>query len=167
MKYSRTDFHRRNFLRASGVAVALPLFESRVQATTHSPEVVPDSAAESPQRMVCIGNPYGMIPDDFFPTESGPKYTLPKLLKPLERHRDEFTVFSNFDHGYTGGHRVVDTFLTGIKTIDARASVTAIFRSINWLRNSWGLRPDSRPSTSGWGVAAKCAGPGLESTCRS
>jgi hypothetical protein len=64
-----------------------------------------------------------MVPEDFFPIQAGKTYTASTLLQPLQRHRDEFTVFSNFDHGYTGGHRVVDTFLTGIKTIDAKAAV--------------------------------------------
>ena len=122
MKKSRTNFHRRNFLRASGVAVALPLFESRIQAAADPETVSAVEDATGAKRMVCVGNPYGMIPDDFFPQQSGRNYTAPQLLKPLERHRDQFTVFSNFDHGYTGGHRVVDTFLTGIKTIDAKAA---------------------------------------------
>jgi hypothetical protein len=122
MKKPRTNFHRRNFLRASGVAVALPLFESRIQAAGDPETVSAVEDATEPKRMVCVGNPYGMIPDDFFPKQPGRNYTAPQLLKPLERHRDQFTVFSNFDHGYTGGHRVVDTFLTGIKTIDAKAA---------------------------------------------
>lgn len=63
-----------------------------------------------------------MIPEEFFPKQAGRNYKPPTLLKPLESHRDDFTVFSNFDHGYTGGHRVVDTFLTGIKTIDSKAA---------------------------------------------
>ncbi len=76
-----------------------------------------------PMRLVCIGNPYGLIPEDFFPKQAGRNYEMPRLLKPLESHRDDFTVFSNFDHGYSGGHRVVDTFLTGIKTIDAKSAI--------------------------------------------
>lgn len=115
-----TNFQRRNFLRASGVAVALPLFESR---TAHATTISSPRRETEPARLVCVGNPYGMIPDDFFPAQAGRNYDAPMLLKPLERHRDGFTVFSNFDHGYSGGHRVVDTFLTGIKTIDAKAAV--------------------------------------------
>lgn len=121
MTRSKTDFQRRDFLRASGVAVALPLFESKsgaIAEAADAPQKETDSA-----RMVCVGNPYGLIPEEFFPKQAGRNYQIPPLLKPLERHRNEFTVFSNFDHGYTGGHRVVDTFLTGVKTIDAKASL--------------------------------------------
>ncbi len=115
-----TDTGRRSFLRASGVVVALPLFESQIRDSVAN-EMSPGNDSE-PMRLVCIGNPYGMIPDDFFPEQSGRDYEITPLLKPLERHRNDFTVFSNLDHGYSGGHRVVDTFLTGIKTIDAKAS---------------------------------------------
>lgn len=122
MATHQTDFvQRRAFLRASGVAVALPLFESRVAtAATLPTSLEPD---REPNRLICVGNPYGMIPEEFFPIQSGRDYQSTSLLKPLERHRDDFTVFSNFDHGYTGGHRVVDTFLTGIKTIDSKSAV--------------------------------------------
>ena len=120
MKPTPTETGRRNFLRATGVAVALPLFESQIQPAIARQPV--SNSDQEPMRMVCVGNPYGMIPDEFFPKQSGRDYKTTSLLKPLERHRDDFTVFSNFDHGYSGGHRVVDTFLTGVKTIDAKAS---------------------------------------------
>lgn len=40
---------------------------------------------------------------------------MPDTLKPLERHRDDFTVFSNLDHGISGGHACVPTLLNGIR----------------------------------------------------
>ncbi len=111
---------------ASGVAVALPMLDSRPDQRAMA-GCLPQTATEAQssqqaRRLVCIGNPYGMIPDDFFPHEIGFDYQTPLLLKPLEKHRRDFTLFSNLDHGYTGGHRIVDTFLTGIKTSDANAA---------------------------------------------
>ena len=70
-------------------------------------------------RLVCAGNPLGMLPDAFFPRENGADYQLPELLRPLERHRADFTVFSHLDHDVTGGHRGVHAFLSGIKDQDA------------------------------------------------
>ena len=49
-------------------------------------------------RMVCIGLEYGMHPEGFFPKETGRNYTMPELLKPLERLRQDFTIFSHLDH---------------------------------------------------------------------
>ena len=33
----------------------------------------------------------------------------------MEKHRRDFTIFSNLDHGLTGGHACVPTFLNGIR----------------------------------------------------
>ena len=70
-------------------------------------------------RLVCVGNPLGMLPEAFFPGQTGSGYTPPPLLEPLERHRRRFSVFSHLDHGVSGGHRGVHAFLSGIKDQDA------------------------------------------------
>lgn len=69
------------------------------------------------KRMVCLSNNYGVYQKAFFPdqNQSGRKYDLPPTLKALEKHRNDFTVFSNLDHGLTGGHACVPTFLNGIR----------------------------------------------------
>ncbi len=107
---------RRQFLRFAGVSLALPFLESfkpRARAASNS---VPEF-----KRLVCVGNPYGMIPERFFPEQTGFDYEMPVLLESMEDHRRDFTIYSNLDHGVSGGHRVVDTFLTAVKTIDAPA----------------------------------------------
>ncbi len=70
--------------------------------------------------MVCIGNEFGMYPGAFWPKATGRDYEMTQLLKPLESHRDDFTLFSHLDHGHKGGHFAVHTFLTGVKSADAR-----------------------------------------------
>jgi len=70
---------------------------------------------KSVKRMVCLSNNYGIYQKAFFPTEAGRDYGLPPTLQPLEKHREDFTVFSNLDHGLTGGHACVPTFLNGIR----------------------------------------------------
>ncbi len=99
---------RRTFLRGAGVAIALPALESLSATTT-----------PAPMRMVCVGNPLGMLPEAFFPTDTGQGYALPPLLEPLKRHRKDFTVFSHLDHDVSGGHRGIHSFLSGIKDQDA------------------------------------------------
>ena len=61
-----------------------------------------------------------MIPERFFPTGSGANYALSPLLQPLSAHQRDFTIFSNLDHGVTGGHRTAHTFLSGIRIKDAK-----------------------------------------------
>ncbi|MEM7477976.1 MAG: DUF1552 domain-containing protein [Planctomycetota bacterium] len=101
---------RRAFLCGAGVAIALPVFESmmgRGEAAGRSDKRV--------KRMICLSNNYGVYQKAFFPTSGGRDYELPPTLKPLEKHREDFTVFSNLDHGLTGGHACVPTFLNGIR----------------------------------------------------
>lgn len=99
---------RRTFLRGLGLSVALPLFEREAHAVT-------DTTA--PMRMVCVANPLGFIPDVFFPSQAGRDYKTTPLLAPLPR--DKFTVFSNLDHGVSGGHSGVHAFLSGIRDNEA------------------------------------------------
>ena len=57
------NLHRRTFLRAAGVAMALPLFDA-----FGAPERVRAAAAgRVPRRMVCINTPLGLHPPFFFP----------------------------------------------------------------------------------------------------
>jgi hypothetical protein len=105
---------RRSFLKAAGVCIALPALESlpRVSAAEKSPEL--------PRKMVCIGNEFGMYLGAFWPKSVGAEYEMTTLLKPLEAHRRDFTVFSHLDHGLKGGHFTVHTFLSGVKSVEAR-----------------------------------------------
>lgn len=104
------SFDRRTTLRGAGVALALPVFESslpQAHARTQTSKPV--------KRLICLSNNYGVYQKAFFPETAGSDYEIPTTLKPLERHRKDFTVFSNLDHGLTGGHACVPTFLNGIR----------------------------------------------------
>jgi hypothetical protein len=70
-------------------------------------------------RLVCVGNPLGMLPEAFFPAETGPDYATPESLRALDHLRKDFTVFSHLDHDVSGGHRAVHAFLCGIRDQDA------------------------------------------------
>lgn len=69
--------------------------------------------------MVSVANPFGMLPDGFFPENSGELKELPFLLKPLTEHTGDFTVFSHLDHGVSGGHIGCHSFLTGMRDVEA------------------------------------------------
>lgn len=104
------SFDRRTTLRGAGVALALPVFESSL------PQAHAKTQTSKPvKRLICLSNNYGVYQKAFFPETGGSDYEIPTTLKPLERHRKDFTVFSNLDHGLTGGHACVPTFLNGIR----------------------------------------------------
>lgn len=115
MKYP--DPARRRFLKASGIAIALPPMSSLGGASTAGASTTPE---EKPVRMVCVGNEFGMYPGAFWPDSNGDQYELTPLLQPLAKHRSDFTLFSHLDHGLKGGHFAVHTFLTGVKSNEAR-----------------------------------------------
>lgn len=71
------------------------------------------------KRFVCLSNNYGVYQKAFFPDpgQSGKDYNMPETLKGLEKHREDFTVFSNLDHGFTGGHQGVPVLLSGVRPV--------------------------------------------------
>lgn len=103
---------RRTMLRGSGVAIALPMLEAMTP-----PGRADAKSQESVKRFVCLSNNYGVYRKAFFPSadQPGRKYDMPETLKPLERHRDDLTVFSNLDHGNTIGHQGVPVLLSGVR----------------------------------------------------
>jgi hypothetical protein len=110
----RTPLNRRTFLRGTGVAIALPMLEAMIpggRAATKLKQPV--------KRFVCLSNNYGVYQKAFFPdpSQSGTGYDMPETLKGLEKHREDFTVFSHLDHGFTGGHRGVPVLLSGVRPV--------------------------------------------------
>jgi len=62
-----------------------------------------------------------MNPGGFFPEKTGADYQLPALLRPLEPHQKELTIFSNLDHpGVGGGHGCSNTLLNGVELKDVK-----------------------------------------------
>lgn len=100
---------RRKFLRGSGVAMALPLLEAMRPAFLRAAE--PDK----PHRMLAVCNNLGLIPEKFFPdaAQTGKGYALSPYLEELQKHREDFTVFSGVWHpDVDGGHPADICFLT-------------------------------------------------------
>ena len=104
--------NRRHFLRGAGACLALPFLESFTRGAEKAPTA---------QRLVCVANPFGMIRDSFFPEEAGYAAALPESLKSLEAWRGKFTVLSNLDHGFGGGHGATHAFLSGVRQSEMAA----------------------------------------------
>ena len=102
---------RRTFLRASGVALAVPMLE------TMQP-VFARAASASPRRMVSICNTLGLYSEAWFPQTSGSDYAASEYLKHLDHHRERYTVLSNLSHAEQSGrqaHNSEITWLTSAK----------------------------------------------------
>ena len=106
--------NRRHVLKSAGVTLALPLLESLGHRAFAATKVA------RPTRMVCIGNMLGYYQPAFWPTKTGRGYDLPHLLKPLAEHQKDFTLFQGLDHGHKGGHFAIHSYLSGVRTMDAK-----------------------------------------------
>jgi hypothetical protein len=100
---------RRAVLRGAGAALALPWLEAMTPTGAR--------AASTPPRVPRMGIFYfgtGMNMREFYPQGFGGDAELSRILKPLEPHRDQFTVLSGtwLEHG--GGHDGAYPFSTSI-----------------------------------------------------
>lgn len=101
---------RRNFLRAAGVAVALPCLDVFAARAGEKKD-------EQRRRMILICAPLGFYSPNFFPEKTGKEYEVTPYLELLQEHRADFTVISGLFHpGTTSGfaHQATASFLTGV-----------------------------------------------------
>src|SRR5262245_56071259 len=109
--------NRRQFLRATGVALALPAlayFTPRLRAG--------EQPTPPPRRLVCICTPLGLHAPNFFPEKSGADYELTPYLETLKEFKNDFTVISGLSHPDVGSsHDSGYSFLTGAPHPEIRA----------------------------------------------
>jgi len=123
MKISFSSIDRRKFLRGTGVALALPWFESFTEFANGA------KRNTDCKRLACFYMPDGIpVPreDDpafndwsWFPHGRGKDFTFTKCLEPLEPIRDDVTVLGGLSHPSARsihGHSNADQFLTGAPT---------------------------------------------------
>lgn len=109
---TRRAMSRRRFLRGAGTALALPFLESMISPFARAAGT-PLAPGAKPRRMLAICNNLGLLPDQFFPTETGKGYKLSPYLEQLKEHREDFSVFSGVSHpNVDGGHPADICFLT-------------------------------------------------------
>ncbi|MEK6235527.1 MAG: DUF1552 domain-containing protein [Planctomycetales bacterium] len=160
--------NRRTFLRASGVAVGLPLLE----ATRPAVAAGSGSASVSPKRrMVAVNVGLGLHGPNIVPNQAGRDYELTPYLKALGQFRSDFTFISGTSHpGVGGGHQSGKSFLTsakhpnsagfrnsisldqlaaeklGAETRFASLSLTTSGPGLSWSRSGVEVPAEARPS---------------------
>ncbi len=103
---------RRHFLQSSTALIALPVLESlgfRRFASAATP-------AAPPKRLVFLGFGWGITEPTWYPDikKPGADYELPLGLKPLERHKADFSVVQGLWNKYSNeGHWGSTMWLTG------------------------------------------------------
>ena len=146
---------RRQFLRAAGVSIALPLLARDVEAGVGEP------AADAPTRMVCLCTGFGLHSEYFVPQTEGRDYETSPYLKLLAGRRDDFTVFSGLSHPEVdGGHSSEMSFLTAAPHPSAPSFRNTISLDQYAVRE---LAPDTRfpfltLTTGGGGLSWTAAG---------
>src|SRR5882672_8393867 len=92
---TRRALSRRRFLRGAGILLSLPWLDAMQPAFAALAESgAATTPGGKPRRMLGICNNLGLLPDRFFPKESGRDYALSPYLEILKEHRNDFTVFS-------------------------------------------------------------------------
>lgn len=112
---TRSPLSRRKFLRGAGILLSLPLLEAMTPAFAAVAKRTASDGTPGGKRRRFFGicNNLGLLPDHFFPKQSGRDYPLPPYLEILRDHRDDFTVFSGVWHpDVDGGHPADNCFLT-------------------------------------------------------
>jgi BMFP domain-containing protein YqiC len=112
---TRPALSRRKFLRGAGILLSLPLLDAMTPAfaTVSKRIAAATTPGGKPRRFLGICNNLGLLPEHFFPKDSGRDYALSPYLEVLKEQRDDFTVFSGVWHpDVDGGHPADNCFLT-------------------------------------------------------
>jgi len=108
----KTSFSRRHFLQSSTAIIALPFLDSlgfRRLASAAAP-------ATPPKRLLFLGFGWGITESTWYPDIKNPgqDYVLPEGLKPLTRHKADFSVVQNLTNKFSNeGHWGSTMWLTG------------------------------------------------------
>ena len=102
------QIHRRTALKSLGSLISLPFLEAMLPVRGARA-----ARAKIPSRMACFYFGTGMNMRQFEPKDEGRDFTFTRILKPLEKHRKDMTVFSGTWLEFGGGHTGDYTFLTG------------------------------------------------------
>jgi Protein of unknown function (DUF1552) len=164
MGHSRQLLHRRHFLRASGVSVALPFLAGLSRSSRGAESKVK-------RRFVAINLGLGFLASNFSPPTAGRDYETTKYLQLLQDFRSQFTVISGMSHpNVDGGHHAERSFLTaaphpgspsfknsisvdqlaaesiGLQTRYASLALTTGGLGLSWSRSGVEIPAISRPS---------------------
>ena len=109
--------HRRTFLRAAGVSLALPWLDAFAPTRALGAETEP-----ARRRMVCICTPLGLHEPNLLPQTPGKEYERTPYLEELNDLRGDFSVISGLSHpGINNGHDSIFSMLTSAPHPELRA----------------------------------------------
>ena len=91
---TKKHLSRRTFLKGAGVAVALPLLDSMVPAST----AMAQTAANPRTRFGAIYFPHGATMDKWTPAKDGTNFEFSEILQPLEPFRNQVNIISDLSH---------------------------------------------------------------------
>ncbi|MGP8235717.1 MAG: DUF1552 domain-containing protein [Limisphaerales bacterium] len=98
-------------MRGAGIVLSLPLLDAMLPGFARAADA--DSPDPRPRRMLAICNNLGLVPDNFFPAQTGRGYAPSPYLEILREYQDDLTVFSGVSHpDVDGGHPADICFLT-------------------------------------------------------
>ena len=103
------EVNRRTFLRASGVALALPFLESTTLAR---------AATQPPLRMVNVCATLGLYADSWFPKAAGADYQPSEYLAYIDQFRDHYTLFSGLGHANQTGRQAHNSEITWLTSAE-------------------------------------------------
>src|SRR3954462_1671126 len=106
--------NRRTLLKGVGAAIALPALDAMLPALAATGKNVNQA-----RRVAVVYVPNGIIMKDWKLAETGKDFTFTRILKPLERFREDITVLSGLanhaaEKARGGGHaKATGSFLSG------------------------------------------------------
>ena len=142
---------RRKFLRGAGILLSLPLLNAMTPVFAGVARSAANAALTpggKPRRMFGICNNLGLVPDQFFPKQSGRDYALSPCLEALKECRNDFTVFSGVSHPEVDGGIRRTTASSPPRRIRAAPASATPSRSTNTLASASGISRASRRSRS-------------------
>lgn len=162
----RWRMHRRTFLQAAGVSIALPWLEAMGAQSTSVTNAGRLTPAEIPRR-VYFSNWGFFEAGAATPKDTGVNYTLSPTLSPLARYKSDFTLLTGM-RAFSGGHHQQPCLLTGMNTptngvklvsvdqqiadfYQGQTRVPSLVLSINrmptlsWSRNQTPINPETSP----------------------
>lgn len=131
MFITKKHLSRRTVLRGAGAAIALPLLDSMIPAST----ALAQTAAAPKTRLGCIYIPHGVTMDKWTPATTGKGFELTEILSPLAGVRDHVCVVSGLTHepvapwpgedsgGANNHNRAGAVFLTGAHPVKGNRAV--------------------------------------------
>lgn len=108
----RSPIHRRTFLRAGAVSLALPFLNGMLP---RSLSAAPSKQDSGPKRLILVARNLGLHAPFLFPESAGLQYENTRYLDLLEEHRGTFTLFSGVSHIGYNDHKSEPGLFTGVR----------------------------------------------------